>query len=277
MTLAPEPPVCDCPTRAPKTFTATTTSNASGKTKQEALDAARKVADNENDLELARVVCEGEDCELKPDTDPNIDLGTPIYEDITDGKGKVIGYRCKCTRSETGRFTCKKKSAPGGSVSVPEPLDLEELIGDPPEDNEIIAYAPAGSTSLHVRKGKQKIATKAITDLGDAAKKLRDLKMLEAKGDPGAEEDEPKLGATRIVENHKCGHRFPGSTGICRKVGDNTWVRVDRRPFARCRIAPESTCIEVYQTRATMRIYTDECNTQVAEVPIYGWSCLILV
>lgn len=113
MALSPEPPVCVCPTITPTTFTATTTAKAAGKTKQEALDEARKVADKENDIELFRVVCEKHNgvnrCELKSDIDPNIDGAAPTFEEIKDGNGTIVGYRCNCTRTETGKFTCKEK------------------------------------------------------------------------------------------------------------------------------------------------------------------------
>jgi hypothetical protein len=109
MPLSPEPPICSCPTTTPQTFTAKSSARAAGKTKQEALDEARKVADKENDIELSRVVCEGTRCELKTDIDPNIDDGAPRFTEIKDGKDNVVGYRCECTRTETGRFTCKEK------------------------------------------------------------------------------------------------------------------------------------------------------------------------
>jgi hypothetical protein len=109
MPLNEEPPKCPCPTNTPKTFTSTTTARAAGKTKQEALDEARRVADKENDIELSRVVCEGKDCELKPDIDPNIDDGAPAFSEIKDGNDKIVGYRCECKRSETGKFSCKVK------------------------------------------------------------------------------------------------------------------------------------------------------------------------
>lgn len=111
MALSPEPPTCPCPTTTPRIFTTTTAARAAGKTKQEALDEARRVADKENDIELSRVVCEGKHCELKPDIDPNIDEGSPNFEEIKDGNDNIVGYRCSCTRKETGRFTCKEKAS----------------------------------------------------------------------------------------------------------------------------------------------------------------------
>jgi hypothetical protein len=110
MVLSPESPILSCPTTTPGIFTATTTARAAGKTKQEALDEARRVADKENDIELSRVICEGNRCDLKPDIDPNIDEGTPNFTEIKDGNNNIVGYRCECKRKETGKFICKQKA-----------------------------------------------------------------------------------------------------------------------------------------------------------------------
>src|ERR1700674_5009780 len=170
MALSPEPPTCSCPTTTPKIFTATTTSKAAGKTKQEALDEARKVADKENDIELSRIVCEGDQCELKTDIDPNVDVGTPTYEEIKDGKDKVVGYRCQCTRSEAGKFSCKQKSGAASGGSFLAAIDLEELCVDTPESDEVIAYSSSGATSLRVRAGKKKVVTKALASVREKGK-----------------------------------------------------------------------------------------------------------
>jgi hypothetical protein len=108
MTLSPGDPSVPCP--GTQTYTASSEKTEAGKDKQSALDAARKAADADNDLELARIACAG-GCELVPDKSPNVDVGDPVFTPVKDAHDKVVGYRCTASRKQVWKVECKERPA----------------------------------------------------------------------------------------------------------------------------------------------------------------------
>lgn len=113
MPIAPPGLPQKCGTEVSYTITNTATETAAGAdSKQTALDAARKSADDINDAEKATITCDAPCKAGKTVTseDPDYDNGPPNYVPVQtkDNPPVTVGWRCTVTRAKLITINCKQ-------------------------------------------------------------------------------------------------------------------------------------------------------------------------
>ncbi len=256
-----------------------------GSSQQDGVDDARSNARKKLDLDVKNYRCVPDGCgEPTVTADPDYDKEKYACAHWPEADSK--GYRCTVRLARPVHVVCAKKTALGPLPPGEEyaGLDLEELGGSDCNGGELLAYVSLTPRVIRIRSRDAKKALAALSAKKEGKLwKLEDVdqpfELTETDGDATTDEQkEPKLGERRVLDDRKCGHRFPASTGKCRPLTEGLWGRIDRTPHARCVITPDKQCVEVYQQTGTMNLYRDSsCSKPIQTIPLYGWSCLILL
>jgi hypothetical protein len=266
-----------------------------GKTKDDALSAARAQAKAKLDATVADYECAA-GCDKEVEAEPDYDSKRPAYKPYPGKNSK--SFQCDVETARPAKIICKAKS---GSMIVdfgPDPIltllsETLQLLGENESSEDTIAFVSFRRKTITVRMGfaRQALAALKATKSKqgwkvpptDAVLSLHEidgnpLPTLTPKEDGGHQHGLPRFerGAIRVRLNRECGRPLPEREGPCRKLADNLWAQTTYLSFARCsRFKENALCTEDFDLIGYGGFYSDsDCIEPITEWDILGWSCI---